>query len=93
MGLANCHQRVTVRSRNTRIRNFYIDPLSDLRPDSEASGCLDFAYVTSFTKFQILYEIYSRKVLYGLILGNHTGMPVEHALLECVHTTVLNLVR
>ena len=36
---------------------FYNDPLSDLRPDLAASGCRDFEYVTSFTKFQILAEI------------------------------------
>ena len=36
---------------------FYIDPLSDLRPDLEASGCRDFEDVTSFTKVQILAEI------------------------------------
>ena len=41
---------------------FYIDPLSDLRPDLEASGCRDFDYVTSFTKFQILAEIYTHRV-------------------------------
>ena len=42
-------------------RHFFIDPLSDLRPDLEESGCSDFEqlYVTrySFTKFQILSEI------------------------------------
>ena len=64
-----CHQRS--RSRNVLIHLylvntkttykkfdiFYIDPLSDLRPDLEASGCCDFEYVTSFAKFQILAEI------------------------------------
>ena len=71
MGLASCHQRVTGRFQNvlihlhlvnTRItyKNidiFYIDPLSDLRPDLEGSGYLNFGYVNSFTKFQILAEI------------------------------------
>jgi len=33
---------------------FYIDPLSDLRPDLGASGCRDFDNVTSFAKFKIL---------------------------------------
>ena len=32
----------------------------------------DFGYVTSFTKFQILAEIQSRKVYPGLNLGNYT---------------------
>ena len=71
MGWRACHQRVTGRAQNvlihlhlvdTRItyKNiviFYIDPLSDLRPDLEASGCRDFEYVTSFAKFKILAEI------------------------------------
>jgi hypothetical protein len=42
--------RITYKSFNI----FYIDPLSDLRPDLEASGCGDFAYVTIFSEFQIL---------------------------------------
>ena len=30
-----------------KYRHFYIDPLSDLRPDLEASGRRDFDYVTT----------------------------------------------
>jgi hypothetical protein len=45
--------RVTYKNSNI----FYIDPLSDLRPDLEASGCCDFAYVNSFRKFRLWYEI------------------------------------
>jgi hypothetical protein len=74
MGLAGSHQRVTGRSQNVLIhlhlvnsrityKNiviFYIDFLSDLRPDLESSDCGDFQYryVTSFAKFRILAEIY-----------------------------------
>ena len=65
-GLAGCHQWVTGRSQNVLIhlhlvnarityKNmdiFYIDPLSDLRPDLEASGCRDFEYVTKYIVLQ-----------------------------------------
>ena len=44
-------------SKVQKYRHFYIDPLSDLRPYLEASGCRDFNYVTSFAKIQILAEI------------------------------------
>ena len=41
-----------------KFRYFYIDPLSDRRPDLEASGCRDLKIVNNFRKFQILSEIY-----------------------------------
>ena len=67
--VASCHQRVTRKSQNVmihlhllvdiritykNINIFYIDPLSDMRPDLKVFGCRDFDYVTSFTKIQIL---------------------------------------
>ena len=52
---------------------FYIDPLSDLRPDLGASGYRDFDDVASFAKFKILTEIQSRKVSPGLLLGNYSS--------------------
>ena len=45
LGLVNF--RITYKN----IDIFYIDPRSDLRLDLEASGCCDFDYVTTFTKF------------------------------------------
>ena len=49
--------RTTYKNFDIFYKGFYNDPLSDLRPDLEVSGCRDFDYVTSFTKFQILAEI------------------------------------
>ena len=47
---------------------------TDLRPDLEASGLRDFDYMTSFTNFLILAEIYSGKVSPDLNLGNYKAV-------------------